>query len=186
MAKVMKTVKSIKVDADKCSGCRACEIACSAFHATPKYSSINPARARIQIIRYPLRDIWMPVFAGEYTPAECMGRPSYVIDGKEYPECDFCRASCPARNRFKEPDSLLPLKCDMCESDPPEKEPLCVQWCLEDVLTYEEREEEVEEGIEIEDVETGLLAMVDKYGLQKVLDTAARVAKKGEPVESKK
>ena len=36
------------------------------------------------------------------------------------------------------------------------------------------------------DVETGLLAMVDKYGLQKVLDTAARVAKKGESVESKK
>ncbi|MDH3884262.1 MAG: 4Fe-4S binding protein, partial [Desulfobacterales bacterium] len=31
-----KIVKQIKVDLDKCIGCRACEIACSAFHATPK------------------------------------------------------------------------------------------------------------------------------------------------------
>ena len=37
---------------------------CSAFHATPKYSSINPARSRIQIIRYPLKDIWLPVLCG--------------------------------------------------------------------------------------------------------------------------
>ena len=73
-----------------------------------------------------------------------MGRDKYVIDGKEYDECDFCRASCPSRDLFKEPDSGLPLKCDMCEDDPPQEKPLCVQWCLNDALTYEEREEEVE------------------------------------------
>ena len=66
-----------------------------------------------------IKDIWLPVFAGEYTPAECMGRDKYMIDGKEYDECAFCRASCPSRDLFKEPDSGLPLKCDMCEDDPP-------------------------------------------------------------------
>ena len=45
-----KIVKEIKVDIDKCTGCRACEMACSAFHAKPKYSSINPARARIRVV----------------------------------------------------------------------------------------------------------------------------------------
>ena len=118
------------------------------------------------------------MFAGEYAPAECMGRDKYIIDGKEYDECGFCRASCPSRDIFKEPDSGLPLKCDMCENDPPLDKPKCVEWCLNEVLTYEEREEEVEEGVEMEAVETGLQSMIDKYGMEKVLDTAARMSKK--------
>ena len=175
MAKIKKTIKTIKVDADKCNGCRACEVICSAFHAEPKYSGVNPARSRIQVIRHPLQDIWVPVHAGEYTPAECMGRDKYMIAGKEYDECGFCRASCPSRDLFKEPDSGLPLKCDMCEG---EDEPLCVKWCFNDVLTYEEREEEVEEQVEMEEVETGLGSMIDKYGLDKVMDTVTRMSQK--------
>ena len=46
-----------------------------------------------------------------------MGRDKYIIDGKEYDECGFCRAACPSRDLFKEPDSGLPLKCDMCEEN---------------------------------------------------------------------
>ena len=175
MATIKKKIKTIKIDADKCTGCRLCEVVCSAFHAEPKYSSNNPARSRIQIIRYPLKDIWLPVFAGEYAPAECMGRDKYIIDGKEYEECAFCRASCPSRDLFKEPDSALPLRCDMCEG---EDEPKCVEWCLNDVLTYEEREEEVEEEEAQEDLEIGLESLVDKYGLDKIADTVARLLQK--------
>jgi Fe-S-cluster-containing dehydrogenase component len=178
MAKIKKKVKTIKVDADKCNGCRGCEIVCSAFHSTPRYSTINPARSRIQIIRHPLKDVWLPIFAGEYTPAECMGREKYVIDGKEYDECTFCRATCPSRDIFKEPDSGLPLKCDMCEDEPPLEQPKCVEWCLNDVLVYEEREEEVEESVEMEKVETGLVSMIDKYGLDKVAEAIARISQK--------
>jgi benzoyl-CoA reductase subunit BamC len=179
--KKKKVVKTIKVDVDKCNGCRACEVACSAFHAMPKYSSNNPARSRIRVIREPLRDIYVPVYAGENARAECMGRDKYVIDGKQYDECSFCRAACSSRDLFKEPDSGLPLKCDMCESDPALKKPLCVQWCVTDALTYEEREEEAEEEAGPEDVEVGLEALVDKYGLDKVMDTMTRLtlSKKG-------
>jgi benzoyl-CoA reductase subunit BamC len=181
MSKIKKKIKTIKIDADKCNGCRSCEVICSAFHANPRYSSINPARSRIQVITSRLENKWLPVFAGEYTPAECMGRDKYIIDGKEYAECDFCRASCPSRDLFKEPDSGLPLKCDMCEDIPEVERPMCVQWCLNDVLVYEEREEEVEEGVEIDAVEAGLTSMIDKYGMQNIMDTMARlsVAKKG-------
>jgi benzoyl-CoA reductase subunit BamC len=121
------------------------------------------------------------VYAGEYAKAECMGRDKYVIDGKEYDECSFCRASCPSRDIFKEPDSGLPLKCDMCEDDPKQEKPLCVQWCLNDALVYEEREEEVEEEVKQEDVEIGLDSMIDKYGLEKVMETVTRMSlsKKG-------
>ena len=131
------------------------------------------------MVRDPIRDVYLPVYAGEYVAAECAGRDKYVIDGKEYSECDFCRASCPSRDVFKEPDSGLPLKCDMCEENDPGQEPLCVQWCLAQALTYEEREEEVEEEVKLGEMEIGLKSMVDKYGFQKLADTFARMSKKG-------
>ena len=178
-AKKTKTVKTIKINVDKCNGCRACEIVCSALHSAPQYSSNNPARARIRVIRDALADIYIPVFAGEYTAAECAGRDQYVIDGKEYEECAFCRASCPSRDFFKEPDSGLPLKCDMCEVDPTIEEPMCVQWCLADALIYEEREEVAEAEVAVEEVDMGLEALANKHGWEVVLDAMNRLAKKG-------
>lgn len=170
-----KKVKTIKINVDKCNGCRACEVICSAFHAAPRYSSNNPARSRIRVIRDPLADIYVPVYAGEYAVAECAGRDKYTIDGKEYDECAFCRASCPSRDVFKEPDSGLPLKCDMCEG---EDEPLCVKWCLVDALTYEEREDEAEDEEKPEELETSLESLASKYGLKKIMDTVTRLSRK--------
>jgi benzoyl-CoA reductase subunit BamC len=118
------------------------------------------------------------VFAGEYTAAECAGRDKYVIDGKEYDECAFCRASCPSRDLFREPDSDLPLKCDMCESDPSLEQPLCVEWCLAEALTYEVREEEVEETASADEVDDGLLALAHKHGWDRVMDAMSRISKK--------
>lgn len=63
----------------------------------------------------------------------------------------------------------------MCESDPPLDVPKCVEKCLNNVLIYEEREEEVEEEIRPEDIQVGLEALIDKYGVQKVLDTVSRM-----------
>lgn len=176
MAKITKKIKTIKVDADKCNGCRTCEIVCSAHHSTPQYSTVNPAASRIHIVTRRLRDIWLPVFAGEYTPAECNGRDKYVIDGKEYDECAFCRAACPSRDLFKDPDSGLPLKCDMCEG---EDMPLCVEWCLNDVLIYEEREEEVDEEVLLDEMETGLEALMEKFGRDKVESAMNRMSRNG-------
>ena len=181
--KKTRIIKEIKVDLDKCIGCRACEVACSAFHSKPRYSSTNPARSRIRVMVDEMNDVYVPIRAGDYTPAECNGRHSYTINGKQYTECSFCGVSCPARDFFKEPDSGLPLKCDMCEDDPDITEPLCVQVCRPDALTYVEREEEVDEDetIERDDIEAGVEALVNKYGMKKLMDTVIRVnaAKKG-------
>lgn len=174
-----KTVKVIKIDVSKCNGCQACEVICSAFHATPRYSSNNPGRARIRVILDPVADIFVPVYAGDYAAAECAGRDQYTIDGKKYQECSFCRSACPSRDVFKEPDSGLPLKCDMCESDPPLSEPMCVQWCLADALTYEERQEEVVEEESPEELDIGLESLADKHGWQRVRDAVVRMSKKG-------
>ena len=174
-----KVIKTIRIDVDKCNGCKACEVICSAFHAAPRYSSNNPERSRIRVIHDPIRDIYVPVYAGEYAVAECAGRDRYTIDGKEYEECAFCRASCPSRDLFKEPDSGLPLKCDMCESDPTLEQPKCVEWCLADALIYEEREEEVEEIEGPVEIEVGLESLAHKHGWPKVTEAVARMAKKG-------
>jgi benzoyl-CoA reductase subunit BamC len=173
--KKTKKVKTININVDRCNGCRACEVVCSAFHAAPRYSSNNPERSRVRVIRDPLRDVYVPVYAGEYAEAECSGRDRYTINGKEYDECGFCRASCPSRDLFREPDSGLPLKCDMCEG---EEEPLCVKWCLVDALTVSEREVEVEtDEVKREEMEIGLEALVKRHGLDKVIDTVAHMSK---------
>lgn len=173
--KTTKTVRTINIDVDKCNGCRACEVICSAFHAMPKYSSNNPARSRVRVVRDPMRDIYVPLYAGEYTESECNGRDKYTIDGKEYDECGFCRASCPSRDLFKEPDSGLPLKCDLCDGEP---EPLCVQWCLVGALTCTEREEEVgtEEASRTE-MEIGIESLLTKYGVDKINDAIEQITK---------
>ncbi|MBN2123622.1 MAG: (4Fe-4S)-binding protein [Deltaproteobacteria bacterium] len=178
--KKTKIVKEIKVDTKKCVGCRACEVACSAFHAVPRYSSVNTARSRIMVVMDEVRDIFVPVRAGDYTQAECNGRNRYVIDGIEYDECTFCPASCPSRDAFKEPDSGLPLKCDMCESVPPLETPMCVDACTFGALTYEEREEEVfeeEQQAKLEDLEIVFESLIKKYGKKKVRSTFSRLSK---------
>ena len=89
-----------------------------------------------------------------------------------------CRASCPSRDEFKEPDSGLPLKCDMCEG---EEEPLCVKWCMHDALILEEREEEVDDqeaSVEQEDLDIGLESLADKFGMDKIMDALARMNEK--------
>jgi benzoyl-CoA reductase subunit BamC len=124
------------------------------------------------------RDIFVPIRAGDYAQAECNGRNRYVIDGKEYDECTFCPASCPSRDAFKEPDSGVPLKCDMCESVPPLEKPMCVDACTFGALTYEEREEEVvEEEEKPGDMEIVFESLVKKYGKKKVMDTFTRLSK---------
>lgn len=64
----------------------------------------------------------------------------------------------------------------MCEG---EEKPLCVEWCLNDVLIYEEREEAVEDNVKLGDMEVGLEALMGKYGVQEVKDAAARIMAKG-------
>jgi len=178
-----RLIKEIKADLDKCIGCRACELACSAFHAKPKYSSINPDRARIRMVIDEQNDVYVPVRGGDYTKAECSGRQTYKIHGVEYPQCSFCGASCPSRDWFKEPDSGLPIACDMCEDITPQKEPMCVQVCRTGALTYVEYEEECEETATPDEMDLGLESLADRYGLDKVMKAVARMAQQGAGVE---
>jgi benzoyl-CoA reductase subunit BamC len=175
-----KTVKEIIADIDKCTGCRACEMACSAFHAKPRYSSVNPARSRIRVVTDEINDEYVPVRAGNFTRSGCDGRHFYQLNGKQYSECSFCRASCPTRDFFIEPDSGLPLKCDMCEDEPPLAEPLCVTVCEPGCLTYEVRQvaTESKELEEREAMGRGLESLVKEHGIEAVLENLKRLSER--------
>ena len=64
---------------------------------------------------------------------------------------------------------------------PAQEKPLCVQWCLNEALIYEEREEEIEEEVTQEELEIGLESLANKYGMNKLMDIVNRmsVSKKG-------
>lgn len=175
---VKKIIKEIKINPGKCNGCRACEIACAAFHSEPKYSNFNPSRSRIRMVINEINDEWVAIRSTNLSKTECKGRSRYLINGKEYSECSFCGSACSARDLFKEPDSDLPLKCDMCGEDPAQT-PMCVQICSREALSYSKREEEVQEEDEVKwiDMERGLESLSKKYGLKNVKDAVARLSR---------
>jgi Fe-S-cluster-containing dehydrogenase component len=119
----------IKIDHNKCCGCKLCEVICSLHH----WDSTNPRRSRIRV--FIEEDFCLPVIAGPYTDATCNSKGVVIIDGKEIDECIVCRASCPTKSVFKEPHVDIPLKCDFC-GEPPD--PQCVKWCPAEALTLVE------------------------------------------------
>jgi len=121
----------IKIDHTKCTGCKLCEVACSLEHT----DSINPWRSRIRV--FITEEFCVPVIAGPYTEAACNSKGMVIINGKEIDGCVVCRASCPAKSVFKEPDTEIALKCDFC-GEPPD--PQCVRWCTSEALTLVEEQ----------------------------------------------
>ena len=117
----------IIIDASKCTGCCLCEIACSLHH---NEGIVNPQRSRIRVFQE--GDFIFPLIAGPYTEAACNSKHIIAINGHEYDACIFCRASCPDKPIFKEPDVDIPLKCDFC-GEPPD--PQCVKVCFNGALT---------------------------------------------------
>lgn len=111
----------IKIDHDKCTGCRHCEIACSLNHVQ---NTANPRRARIRVMRDHNR--YFPVIAGPFVDAACTSKVFVEIGGLQYDMCAVCRASCPEKPYFIEAETDIPLKCDFCGIPP---SPSCVRWC---------------------------------------------------------
>jgi len=128
-------MKKILVDHTKCTGCRQCETICSAIHYE---GEVNPGKSRIRIFIDDDNSVFHPVIAGPFTNAECTAKSIINVDGVEYDECTICRASCPGRTWFFEPETNIALKCDFC-GDPPD--PQCVAICAHEALKLIDDEE---------------------------------------------
>ena len=129
-------MKRLQINHTKCTGCRQCETACSAFHYE---GEVNPQKSRIRIFLDEDHAVFHPVISGPFTNAECTSKNIILLEGVQYDECTVCRASCPGRPWFFEPETRIALKCDFC-GDPPD--PQCVAICAHGALMLIDDEED--------------------------------------------
>lgn len=127
----------LTADPKKCTGCRACEIACSMKHAQVS----NPVRSRIRVVHLESAQQFLPLACQQCEDAPCLEAcPQEAIsrDGGQvvidYAKCVGCRTcfyACPFGAMKFDADRGRPFKCDLCGG-----QPLCVDICEDNALAY--------------------------------------------------
>lgn len=131
-----KKMLYLKGQFDLCTGCNACQLACSARAA----GGYNPRLARLKILVERENLLNRPVvctqcenaFCIRSCPVKAISRNSetgvVLIDKERCTGCKECIEACP--------DGMIQLdlqgkadKCDLCEGDP-----LCVRYCVSGAL----------------------------------------------------
>lgn len=133
--------KMLTVDYSKCTGCRLCEVVCSA----KKNGSVNPNRARLAIVKWEQICLDMPMICQQCESAPCIAvcpAKALTADSKlnriviNYDfciGCRFCVAVCPFGAVSVDSVTKKVVKCDLCDGDP-----ICVRFCETKALQYEE------------------------------------------------
>ena len=131
--------KILVVDHQKCTGCRLCEMVCSA-----KHTGVNsPNRSRIHVIKWPMEGFQLPMLCQQCEEAPCiavcpkealardltLGRVTLNYDlciG-----CKMCVIACPFGGMGIDAVSRQVIKCDLCDGDP-----VCVRFCAPGALQF--------------------------------------------------
>jgi len=133
--------KVLKIDYQKCTGCRLCELVCSVVHDGVS----NPARSRIKVMKWESEGLYIPMSCQQCEDAPCMiACPVKAISRDEamnrvmvdYDICIGCRTCvsvCPfGAMNFNVIDKKV-IKCDLCDDDPQ-----CVRFCDMKAIEYVE------------------------------------------------
>jgi len=124
--------KVLKIDHEKCTGCRLCELVCSVRH----HHVSNPARARIRVVKWESEGTYVPVSCQQCEDAPCAGAcPAKAIARNAgmgrveigYERCIGCRTCvsvCPFGAMHFVAAERKVIKCDLCDG-----EPQCVRFC---------------------------------------------------------
>jgi len=139
--------KKLEVIAEKCSGCRLCQLMCSLVHQD---GSFNPRKGLVRVdinrtpkIGTPLSEIDVPHVCLQCDPAPCAeacpeeafewdGRLDlYKINEALCTGCGTCADACPYHMIVIDVDDDHAMKCDLCGGDP-----VCVQFCPTGALSF--------------------------------------------------
>lgn len=125
-------------DSQRCSGCRACLLACS-LHL---FEDNNPKKAALAIVphfpapgNYEVRTCTQCGVCAEVCPVDAIRVTSdgaYHINSEECGFCGVCIVACPEHVLHVHPEVPAPFMCDVCGE--------CISFCGMDVLSIAEEE----------------------------------------------
>jgi len=131
----------IMINAEKCSGCQMCEVACSLRNM----KECNPERSRIRVVKkqengqllfIPSTCMQCEVAMCELVcPVKAISRDSItgarIVDEKKCIGCSSCSYSCPFGAIFVDRTMGKAVVCNQCDGDP-----MCVKVCPSGALEY--------------------------------------------------
>lgn len=142
--------KRLKVIAERCVGCRICELSCSMFHYG---GAFNPRNAFIRVesnrevgLNKPIENIDHPHVCRQCNPTPCADACPVdafdsndalsirIVDKDKCTGCEQCFHECPYQMivLHKENEEVKAGKCDLCGGVP-----LCVSYCPVGALIFE-------------------------------------------------
>lgn len=135
-------MKALIVIAERCIGCRLCEIICSFTHE----QVINPKKARLRVVRLHSEPIDVPIFCIQcglcvnVCPVNALSRDpktgAIIVNNDKCVKCKRCLQVCPYGAIILDPTTGRPLICDLCNGNP-----ACVNVCPTGALRYVSLEE---------------------------------------------
>jgi len=129
----------LKIDYEKCTGCRLCELVCAVRHDHVS----NPARSRIRVVKWEDEGIYVPMTCQQCEDAPCLNAcPVKAISHNEelgrvevdYELCIGCRTCvsvCPFGAMHFDTIDRRVIKCDLCDGDPQ-----CVRFCEVNAISF--------------------------------------------------
>lgn len=131
--------KSLYLDAEKCTGCLQCELACSYEHE----GVFNPVKSSIKVFNFHDEGRFVPYTCTQCDEAWCMqacpvdaitvdsSTGAKVVSMSTCVGCKVCTISCPFGTVNYNSTTGKVTKCDLCGGDPQ-----CVVACPTGAITY--------------------------------------------------
>ena len=131
--------RSLSIDAEKCTGCVQCELACSYDNE----QAFNMTKSRIKVFKFHDEGRYVPYTCTQCDEAWCMracpvdaisvdkATGAKVVSDALCVGCKVCTIACPFGTINYNADTGKVIKCDLCGGDPE-----CAKACPTDAITY--------------------------------------------------